>query len=657
MNQNGFALMEAVDVSEEPGERQTQMSALFDSMPQLGWAARPDGFVYFYNQRFYEYSGCSPEELQGWGWEKLLDPQIYAKVLDRWRLSLATFQKFEMKIPLRRYDGQFCWFLTRATPIFDDHGECVRWVGVNTNIQEEIEQSNARAESERQFKLLADSLTDLVWIADSQFSCKYLNQRWVDYTQLPVKEGLGSGWRNVVHQEDLIRTDPEWKICIAAKKPFESEHRIRSADGSYRWFLVRVTPVIDERNNATSWFGTCTDLHNKKEENEHLEMLARERGERLAHAEALTESVIQSIADGIVISDPQSKLTYLNKAAQDMLEGQPAPVTLNDAVKTKRNYDYSGERLLSADELPLSQALKGRSVNDTEMTLKSANGIRRIVSVSARPIIDKSENFKGAVAVVRDITARKTAEIALQKALDEAVAANNLKSQFLANMSHEIRTPMNGILVFSQLLADDSDGLAKEWAQSILSSGKYLMKLLGDLLDLSRAEAGKIAATEEVIDLEELVNDVCSPFYSAAQEKNIKLISTVDKALPAKVSGDGNLLRQALRNLVENAIKFTERGFVHVKAQLQPSINDGDCLKFSVQDTGVGISPENQKKLFQLFVQLDGSATRKNGGTGLGLALSKRLVESMNGEITVESQEREGSTFILTFPLVTITGS
>jgi signal transduction histidine kinase len=429
------------------------------------------------------------------------------------------------------------------------------------------------------------------------------------------------------------------------------ELRLKNADGSYRWFLVHAMPVFDSENNATSWFGTCTDIHLKTQRGEILETLALVRERQLAEAEAVRESIIESISDAIVLSDPKGKLTYLNKAARDMLRNQPAPATLKDAAQNNRNYDESGERLLKKEELPLSRAMAGVKVNDSEMVLKSGDGHKRFVSVSARPIISKRGEFSGAVAVVRDISARKSAELTLKQALDEAVEAGKAKSEFLANISHEIRTPMNGIMGLSALLVDEVEGESKELAERILCSAQDLMKLLNNILDFSKAEAGKTVIREEVLCLDKLISDSCATYHALAEQKRLYLKSSIDAALNSEFYGDGTIIRQIILNLLHNAIKFTENGGVEVRAELQSRKGSTYFVKFSVQDTGPGISSAEQKKLFQLFVQLDGSSTRKHGGIGLGLALSKRLVELLNGAIWVESREGQGATFIFTLPL------
>jgi signal transduction histidine kinase len=272
------------------------------------------------------------------------------------------------------------------------------------------------------------------------------------------------------------------------------------------------------------------------------------------------------------------------------------------------------------------------------------------VSVSARPIIDKHGDFKGAVAVVRDINARKAAEEALQKALIESVEANRLKSQFVANISHEIRTPMSGILGLSELLVEETEGTSKELAKHIFSSAECLMHLVNDLLDISKAEAGKLIISEESFSIGSLLESVCATFRGSALRKKLDLVFDAGHELSEEVHGDSRLVRQVLQNLVQNAVKFTDSGRILVTAELQSRSVDTSLVRFSVKDTGVGISLENQNKLFQLFVQVDGSTTRRHGGTGLGLAISKRIVELMNGVIGVESAEGQGSTFFFTLP-------
>jgi signal transduction histidine kinase len=233
---------------------------------------------------------------------------------------------------------------------------------------------------------------------------------------------------------------------------------------------------------------------------------------------------------------------------------------------------------------------------------------------------------------------------------DEAIKANELKTQFVANISHEIRTPMSGILGLAELLADDVEGDNKEIANLIFQSAKNLMTLVNDLLDLAKVEAGKVEITNEHFNIRKLGDDVLAVFQHAAANRKLKLISTVDDSIAVEGYGDSNRIRQVLQNLVQNAIKFTDSGSVELLVE-NAKRSGRNHVRFAVRDTGKGISVEDQKKLFQLFVQVDGSTKRKHSGTGLGLALSKRLVELMGGEIGVESEVGAGTTFWAILPL------
>ena len=237
----------------------------------------------------------------------------------------------------------------------------------------------------------------------------------------------------------------------------------------------------------------------------------------------------------------------------------------------------------------------------------------------------------------------------LQRARDEALRANELKSQFVANISHEIRTPMSGILGLTEFLVLETSGDIQETAQHVFKSAKSLMVLVNDLLDLSKLEAGRIDVRDEPFSVDQVVDDTLTALYMSAKKKGLKFSQKIDPAAN-NLHGDAGLTRQVLQNLVQNAIKFTDSGGIEVDVKAQTTENRR-FARFCVTDTGPGIDPDDQKKLFHLFVQVDGSTTRRHGGTGLGLALSKRLVELMGGEIGVDSELGKGSTFWFTLPL------
>jgi PAS domain S-box-containing protein len=291
-------------------------------------------------------------------------------------------------------------------------------------------------------------------------------------------------------------------------------------------------------------------------------------------------------------------------------------------------------------------------ISDIELQLRRRSGSKLDVSLSASAMKDEGGRIVKAILVMRDMTERRQAELELARARDEALSAARTKSTFLATMSHEIRTPMNAIIGMTDLLLDTPlSDTQRDFAETVRTAGEALLGIINDVLDYSKIEAGKFAIETIDFDVRSTIEEVVNMLAERAHQKDLELTALVDPSVPVTVAGDPARLRQVLLNLGGNAIKFTRTGEVIVRAAVETETDDIAVVRFSVEDTGIGIALDDQSTLFRPFSQVDSSTTRKFGGTGLGLAISKQLVELMGGRIGVDSLEDAGSTFWFTLML------
>ncbi len=265
---------------------------LADSLPALCWIARADGFIYWYNRRWHDYCGTTPQEMEGWGWQSVHDPLELPTVMENWKASIASAEAFEMVFPLRGADGKFRQFLTRISPVLGADGRVSRWIGLNTEFDSRTSGEEALAASEAKFRAMTDALPQMVWSTRPDGFHDYYNARWYEFTGVPYGTTDGEGWNDMFHADDRDQAFAQWRHCIATGDDYEVEYRLRHHSGEYRWTLGRALPVRDDQGRIRRWIGTCTDIHESKLIAERTELMSRELSHRIKNIFAVVAGLI-----------------------------------------------------------------------------------------------------------------------------------------------------------------------------------------------------------------------------------------------------------------------------------------------------------------------------------------------------------------------------
>ena len=410
-------------------------------------------------------------------------------------------------------------------------------------------------------------------------------------------------------------------------------------DGSRFPAVVSVTALRDAQGAIIGYLLIGTDNTARK----LVEAEQKKSDQRLRDQQFYTRSLIESNIDALMTTDPSGIITDVNKQ-MEALTGCTRDELIGAPFKS---YFTDPERAEAGIKLVLSQ----KKVTDYELTACARDGKQTVVSYNATTFYDRGRTLQGVFAAARDVTERKRVEAELREAKANAESASRTKSDFLASMSHEIRTPMNAIMGIADLLAKTALSPEQDkYVQIFRRAGDNLLNLINDILDLSKVEASQLELERTGFSVKDHLEKVTEMVAGRAREKGLALVCEIAPNVPADLVGDPTRLRQVLINLLGNAIKFTESGEVALRVAPDAGSSVPTALRFTVSDTGIGIPSEKLGQVFEPFTQADSSTTRRFGGSGLGLTISKRLVELMGGRIWAESTVGKGSVFAFAVP-------
>jgi len=467
------------------------------------------------------------------------------------------------------------------------------------------------------------------WVRVNESLC-----RIVGYSR---EELLGVSFLEITHPEDIQLSQANMSSVLnCEKREYRVEKRYIHAHGHAIWVRLTVSGVNDAEGRLLFFVSQIEDIT----KNRQLESDLKTVNERLALA---------TRAGGVGVWDWDVLNDHMTWDAQMRELYGIAPDTPIGSAQSVRKLIHTNDWPKISEKFQL--LLSGESDTVTLVYwIQRPNGEKRCLRAFATAHRNAQGSVNRLVGTNWDITDFMAQQKELQSLAERAKQASEAKSQFLANISHEIRTPLNGIIGMTHLLLD-TPGLGdrhQETANLILSSSESLMTLINDILDFSKAEAGKLELDIHRFNLRATIKQLATPLELRAEKAGIDFGLHIDRDAPQRLRGDASKLKQVIHNLVDNAVKFTEEGSVTLNVALHEESHSEAILRFSIEDTGIGIEPEIQKRLFSAFTQADSTTTRRFGGTGLGLAICKQIVELMGGEIGINSRPGKGSEFWFT---------
>ena len=572
------------------------------------------GTIEYANKKFEETTGYSLEEALGKNPRVLksgyTSPVEYKQLWE----TITSGGEWHGEFHNKKKNGDLYWESATISPIFNEDGNITHYLAVKEDVTARKEALEALSASEAQMRALFSAMTDVIIVYDSEG--RYLKIAPTNQSQLsrPPDDLLGRTVTEVFPPDQAAFFLNNIRRTLTTGELTSVEYSLL-LNGRNTWFSALVSPMTSD---SVIW--VARDITEYKR---NAEELAREK--------KYFESLVQNSPVAIVVLDNEERIISSNPAFEQLYGYAATEITgsdLDSLITNPQTHEEASQ---------YTHAVKDQAVHAIGKRQRKDGSVVD-VEIFGVPVFVNGQKT-GTLAMYHDISE-------LVRAQREAEESNRAKSEFLANMSHEIRTPMNGVMGMLELALDTQlTNEQRDYLQTSLHSAEALLSLLNDILDFSKIESGKLDLEVISFSLRSAVEDVAYTLAKRAHDKGLEIACLIDPDLSSNLRGDPGRVRQILVNLVGNAIKFTHQGEIIIRAESLEQNDHHSTIHFSVQDTGIGIPYERQAAVFERFTQADGSTTRTYGGTGLGLTISKQLVEIMGGKIGLHSTPGIGTTF------------
>ncbi|GHO62738.1 hypothetical protein KSC_016300 [Ktedonobacter sp. SOSP1-52] len=595
---------------------EAELRALIDAIPQFVWIMRPDGSAEYANPRWCDYTGMTSQQYQGDGWLQAIHPDDQQRVLAGWQRAVQAGRPYEAEQRLRNgTTGDYRWFLARGAPFKDAQGTILKYFGTTTDIDEQKQAEQKIKTSEENWRVLAETVPQMVWTTRPNGQHEYINQRWCDYMGVTVEHMQSDRWAplSFIHPEDREGTRALWQQALDTGGMYEHEERFRNSQtGAYRWFLARAMPVRNDTGQIVKWFGTITDIDDQKRTEEALRQ-SQERASVLMNSSIIGINIIEGEQ---IVDANDTFLRMTGYTREDLREGR-----MNWMHMTPPEY------LAQAQQAHQELVTQQSTTYEKEYVCK--DGSRLPVLVCG---VVFQHHPRQAIAFVLDNSARKELE--------------QRKDDFISMASHELRNPLAALKMQIQLVQKRLERQSHHEAATALTRVegpvKQLERLIEELLDVSKIQAGRLEYVRETVDLDAMLHEVAETMQQLSTTHAI----VVRGAAPRSLLGDKDRLGQVFTNLISNAIKYSP-GAETVEIDLSTS---EETVTVRVRDHGLGIPREQRDKIFERFYRASGPRQKAIPGLGMGLYIVAEIVKRHEGTITVDSTVGKGSTFTVSLP-------
>jgi PAS domain S-box-containing protein len=611
--------------------RELSWRQIVDNIPGLVATMGAMGEVEFLNRQTLEYFGKTAEDLKNWALIEAVHPDDLPRVIETRVKSIETGQVYDVEHRCRRADGVYRWFQVRGLPVRSAEGAIDAWYLLLTDIDDRKKAEAALRASERNLSLIINTIPTHIYVLNTDGSVQYVNQAVMEYTGLSLDDVKQEDYRDrVIHPADFKRVRAGRAASLMRGAPFSTEQRVLGNDGQYRWFLVRYNPQLDEQGRIDRWYVAAFDIDDRKRAEAQVEQAYL----RLAEAQRLSKT-------GSFITDLVADDHNWSEETFRIFEFDPATKVTVQMIRD----------MVHPEDLPTFDAVIARGMAGTEVdfvfrivssrgAVKHIRGMARILAqVEGRPLF---------IGALQDVTDSKIAEEALDRARSELAHVSRVTTlnALTGSIAHEINQPLSGIVTNAgtclRMLNSDPPNLdgARETARRTLRDGNRA----ADVISRLRALFSKKEFTLEPLDLNEATREVIALSVSDLQRNRVTLRSELAEDLPP-VIGDRVQIQQVVLNLFRNASDAMAGIDERPRDLLIRTLREGDDrVRLSVRDTGTGVRPQDLQRLFEAFY------TTKSGGMGIGLSVSRSIIERHHGHLWAEANDGPGATFSFSIP-------